>query len=358
MSQINFAALTLNPEEARSTSEVVFEQLYAAPEIANVHDVQTGVDMDRFIPLLGQYGLLGKIDPGGCSVNSEEGVIPVSQKKWQPKLVSFRLEHCQANVPDLLKFWKKSRIAAGTWEDVDNEMLAFIADRAIDATKQAILRHADFGNVNASPVGDGAGDETLTVGTDKGYFNVINGMWQQVFNDQAGAALIYRHTIAENALATKVAQLALGATAALDAMRAMYDNIDPRAFEGRNLTFQITRTLFNNWVALLEDKSLANAVFQKVEEGSTQWSYRGIPIIVRTDWDRNIRAYHDLGLTYYIPNRAILADLPNIPIGTSDTESFSEFRSFYDYKDKKHYMDVAYKIDMKILEEYAVAVAY
>ncbi len=58
MSQINFGALTLNAEEARDTNQVVFEQLYAAPEITEVHDVQTGVDMDRFIPLLGQYGLL------------------------------------------------------------------------------------------------------------------------------------------------------------------------------------------------------------------------------------------------------------------------------------------------------------
>jgi hypothetical protein len=358
MSQINFAALTLNSEEARSANEVVFEQLYSAPEIASVHDIQTGVEMDRYIPLLGQYGLLGKIDPGSCSVNSEEGVIPVSQKQWTPKLHSFRLAHCQADVPQLLKFWKRSRIAANTWEEVDDEMLAFITDRAVDATKQAILRLSDFGNTGASPVGDGLGDETLTAGTNKTYFNSINGMWQQVFTDQAGAALIYRHTITENGEATKAAQFALADTVALDSMRNMYDNIDPRAFEGRNLVFQITRSLFNNWVALLEDKALANAVFQKVEEGSTQWNYRGIPIVVRNDWDRIIKAYHDLGLTYYLPHRAVLTNLGNIPIGTSDTESLTELRSFYYMKDKKHYMDVAFKLDMKILEEYAMAVAY
>ena len=56
--------------------------------------------------------------------------------------------------------------------------------------------------------------------------------------------------------------------------------------------------------------------------------------------------------------RAILTDLMNIPVGTSDTESMQEFESHYDKTDKKHYIDVAYKIDMKILLEYAMAVAY
>jgi len=36
----------------------------------------------------------------------------------------------------------------------------------------------------------------------------------------------------------------------------------------------------------------------------------------------------------------------------------TSFESWYDKTDKKHYIDVAYKIDMKILQEYALAVAY
>jgi hypothetical protein len=356
-STIDFSTLTLNSEEARSTAEVVQEQVYSAPEIAQAFGIQTGVEMDRYIPILGQYGLVGKVDPGSCGVNAETGQVPTTEKQWTPKLISFRLAHCQADVDSLLKFWKKSRIAAGTWEQVDNEMMAFITDRVTDATKQSVLRIADFGATTHSPVGDGAGDQLLTAGTTKTYFNMLNGRWQQIFTDQAGAAVSYRATITENAAADYATQLALASDAALNVFRKLYENIDPRAFNGQNLVFQVTRSLFNNWQSYMEDKSL---VFQldRTENGSTTFSYRGIPILVRNDWDRFIRTYFDNGVGYDLPHRAILTDINNTPIGTSDTESITTLDSFYDKTLKTHYIDVAYKLDQKNLLEYNMAVAY
>ncbi len=357
-SVIDFSTLTLSKEEARDTSQVAFEKTFSRPEITQVHNVMTGIDMDRYIPILGQFGLLGKADPGACGVNTESSQVPVSQKLWEPKLISFRMPHCQDDIPDLLKFWKKARIAANTWEEVDNEMMAFINDRIADAVTQNIIRVADFAATTHSPVGDGTGNELLTVGTTKTYFNMLNGLWQQIFTDQALATpLSYRYEITENAGADKATQLALAANTALLAFRDMYNNIDPRAFEGGSLVLQITRSLFNNWQDYLEDKSLAFMLTQ-AEKGSTTWSYRGIPIIVRNDWDRIIRAYFDNGTTYYLPHRAILTDINNIPIGTSDTESFSAIDSFYDRTDKKWYLDVAYKLDVKLLLEYELASAY
>ena len=355
---IDFTTLTLNKEEARDTSQVVFEKTFVRPEISAVHNIMTGVEMDRYIPILGQFGLVGKNDPGACGVNTETGQVPVSQKLWEPKLISFRLAHCQDDIPDLLKFWKKARIAAKTWEEVDNEMMAFINDRTEDATLQSILRIADFGDVDASPVGDATGNELLTAGTVKTYFNMLNGLWKQIFTDQALAVpASYRFVIPENAAGDKATQGALAPDRALLAFRSMYENIDPRAFEGSNLVFQITRSLLNNWQSFMEDKSLG-FMLQQTEQGSTSWSYRGIPIVVRYDWDRMIRAYHDLGLTFYLPHRAILTDINNIPIGTSDSESFTTLDSFYDRTDKKWYLDVAYKLDVKLLLEYELASAY
>lgn len=356
---IKLSDLTLNTEEARESSELVFEGLYVKPELAEVHDVQTGVEMDKRIPILGQFGLVGKLHAGSCASNTSAEQIPTSEKTWVPKLIEFRLIHCEDDVPNLMKFWKKARVAAGTWEEVNNEMMQFIIDTAMDATLESILRIADFADTDASPIGDATGDEQLTVGVDKTFFNMLDGMWKQIYTFQAGAsaAEMYRHVISENAEATKVAQLDLAADAALLAFRAMYNKIDPRAFKSGQLTFQITRTLFNNWQDYLEDKSI---VFQldRTETGATKFSYRGIPIIVRHDWDRNILSYFDNGTIYQLPHRAILTDLMNIPVGTSDEESMKTLKSHYDPITKKHYLDVAYKIDMKILLEFAMAVAY
>jgi hypothetical protein len=351
---IDFSSLTLNTEEARSLAECIQEQVYAKPELTAVHEVMTGVEMDKYIPILGKYGMVGKVDPGACGVNSEASRIPTSQKIWTPKLISGRLTHCQADLPDLLKFWKKSRIASKTWEEVDNEMMAFINDRVSDAILESIFRISEFGDTDAEVVASGG---YLTAGTTKTYFNMLKGMWRQIFDDQAGSAKAYRYTIVENAGADKDAQLALAADRALKVFRNLYNNADSRIFEGNNPVLQVTKSLFDNWQDFMEDKS---AVFQldRLEKGSTTWSYRGIPIVVRKDWDRTIRSYHNLGTTYYLPHRAILTDISNIPVGTSDTESITTLNSWYEMKDKAHYIDFAYKLDQKNLQEELMAVAY
>lgn len=357
MSTIDFSALTLNPEEARDSSDLVFKKAFVNPELEQVHDVRTGVEMDKFIPIMGRYGLFGKAHPGSCNNNDVTDTIPTSEKQWSPKLISDRIIHCQDNVPDLLKFWKKSRIAANTWKDVDDEMVAFIQDTAGNAVSQSIIRHADFGDTNASPVGDATGDQKLTAGTDKAYFNVIDGMWAQIFADQAGSAEGYRYAITENGGVDKTAQDNLASDRALLAFRAMYNNISPEAFEGSQLVYQVTRSLFNNWQDYLEDQSLS-FMLTRAEEGSNKWSYRGVPIVIRADWDRIIRTYYDLGTTFYLPHRAVLADLNIIPVGTSDTESMSTFKSHFDETTEKWYMKSAYKLDMKILLEEEIASAY
>jgi hypothetical protein len=221
--------------------------------------------------------------------------------------------------------------------------------------KQSILRLADFGDTAATTVALGG---NLTNGTTAGYFTPLDGLWKQIYTDQAlGVPLAYRYAITENTNPTYVAQSALATDVALQAMRNMYENIDARAFEGRSLVFQLTRSLWNNWLSFMEDKSL---VFQldRTEQGATKSSYRGIPIIVRNDWDRFIRVYHDTAATWHLPHRALLTDLNNIPIGTSDEGSLANVDSQYDFITKSWYLDFAYRLDMKILLEYALASAY
>jgi hypothetical protein len=351
---IDFSSLTLNSEEARSLSETVQEQVYSKPALTEVHEVMTGVDQDRYIPILGKYGLVGKVDPGSCGVNAETGTIPTSQKQWTPKLISFRITHCQDDLPNLLKFWKKSaQINPGYWETIDNEMMAFINDRVSDAILESIFRITEFADTDAEVVGSGG---TLTAGTTKTYFNMLDGMWKQIFTDQAGSALSYRYTIDANAGGSYTAQI-LDAGESLNIFRTLYEKADTRIFDGNAPVFQVTKSIADNWEAYIEDKSLVFQL-QKVEQGSSRFQYRGIPIIVRKDWDRTIRSYYDNGTTYDLPNRAILTDIANIPVGTSDEQSLSTLDSWYEKKDKKHYIDVAYKIDQKNLQEALMAVAY
>jgi hypothetical protein len=246
--------------------------------------------------------------------------------------------------------WKRSRIALKTWEEVENEQVAFITDRGIDAVLEAILRISQFGNKTAAHIADGG---QITEGADVAFLTMIDGLWHQIYD----GATIHRYTIDENAELAEAGQLALAADRALLAKRDLYNNIDARAFETGNLTYQMTRTLWNNWSDYLEDKSLVFSL-DRAEKGSTKQSYRGIPILVRNDWDRNIRTWEDQGATLLYPNRMILTDINNIPIGTSDEESMKTLDSFYDKVTRSHYLDGAFYLDVKLLEEAMIAVAY
>lgn len=351
-SVINLANVTNNPEEARVISQAVFENLFANPELNRIHDVRTGVEMDTYIPIFGQFGLLAKASTG-CAI-SASGAIPVSQKQWTPKILEFRLAHCQFDVDQQFKLWKRSRIAANTWSEVDDEMMAFIVDRAIGAAKNEIIRIAWFGDTAAALI---AGGGIITAGTTLTYFNMLNGIWKQIYAaDTAGD--ITPVVISENSGASYAAQSTLDDDTALVAMRTMYETIDSRAFDYPDLTFQMTRSLYANWINLLEKNSITNAIFTDVEGKPNRLSYRGISIVERGDWDRNIKTYEDNGTTLNKPHRIILTPLSNIPLGTSDEESMSRVDSFFDQKDRTHYLDVAWKQDVKLILEDLISVAY
>src|SRR5574344_242533 len=176
-SLIDTADLTLNEQEALNVSEAVFESVYTKPVIESAHQVMTGIQMKTQIPFFGLMGLVGKVS-SGCTPNASAEKVNLTEKYWDPALVDFRLTHCQGDVSQLFKMWKRSRIALGTWEEVDNEMMAFITDRGVDAVYEAILRISQFGDTGAKLVANGG---YITAGKDIAFLTMINGLWQQVF---------------------------------------------------------------------------------------------------------------------------------------------------------------------------------
>lgn len=349
-----FTNLTLNNEEARSDADLIKVNPYYAPELTRIHGIQTGVIMDKYIPILGQFEDIGKIDPGSCGVNAFTDALPVSQKTWTPKLISSRITLCVDDIPAKLKFWMESNKASKRWEQINSPLKQFILDRTQEAVTRAIIRIAEFGDTGAKVVGSGG---YLTAGTVAALFTMLDGMWKQIFTDGALVTpLIYRYTISENTEGTKAAQLLLADDTAYKVFKAMDENLPPEAEAGNNV-FQITKSLWDNWVSYIENKAGAYRP-ELLQDGMTKETFRGRPIIVRKDWDRMIRKYHDLGATYYFPHRAILTDINNIPVGTSDTESFTSLDAFYWKKDKAHYTDVAWREDCKLLQENSITVAY
>ena len=353
-SKLDLALLTLNPEEARSSSEAVFTAALSNPALADGHFVAQGIQMNTQIPILGSFGLGGKA-ANGCTPNTNTGTIVASQKNWVPYLSQDRHVHCQADINQLFKMWPRAAEALRTW-DTAPALLAFLEQRVQEATINNINRIIWMADTGGDTFDNGG---LLTIGTDKAFFTQIDGLWKQI-GDAVTALTIpaaQKIEVAENAGASYAAQLSLASDRALKVLRGLYESLPAEAFGMAGLKFQITRSLYQNWRAFLEDKSL---VFQlsTAEQGSAVMTYRGIPIVVRNDWDRNIRAYEDNGTTWNDPHRAVLTPITNIPVATADEGAFNAYDAFYDKVTMSHYIDTAFYLDAKLIEEDKISVAY
>ncbi|NIV64610.1 MAG: hypothetical protein GWN40_00145, partial [Nitrosopumilaceae archaeon] len=176
---IDLTSLTLNEEEVRVASEAIFEKVFDNNELTAIHGVQTGIDMKTQIPFFGRFSPFLKADPGSCGTNAVSQTISTSQKYWDPKLLSGRLTHCQGDqTATLWKMWRKqAKVNPDYWSEIDNEEVAFLESRIIDAMHEDILLKTMFGDTAADNVSGGG---NITNGKDKDLFTPFDGIWKQV----------------------------------------------------------------------------------------------------------------------------------------------------------------------------------
>ncbi|UAB85686.1 hypothetical protein INR75_06640 [Zunongwangia sp. SCSIO 43204] len=356
MAILDLQNLTMNPEEATEVSKAIFIATITGGDLSEYHEIETGVTHKRQIPFIGNLGLVGKKQTG-CNRSENGASIPLTEKFWDPVLIGDRLAHCATDVNALLKLFKKAqRVNPDFYDRIGSEELGLIIAKVEQAMKKMNNRLVWFGDTAADNVTDSG---VITDGVDVAFFNILNGLFKQIFAEVPTSAKNYVE-ISKNAGASYGAQ-ALDPNTALGVFRAMHNAIDARFFEaieeGAQPELLVTRELYQNYWDQLEDKSLAFTL-QEAREGVNAMSYRGIPIKVRHDWDNNIRSYQDNGAKYNLPNRAILTVKENIPVGTVSEEDLGNIESWYEKKDKKNYIDFDLMLDTKHLLDYMTVAAY
>jgi len=187
-------------------------------------------------------------------------------------------------------------------------------------------------------------------------YNVIDGLWKQIFAEiNAGDSNFVDITQNENA--TYALQV-LPADSAVDYLGAMYDQADSRLLEQPDAKFYVTRSIADNYRKTLRTKTLGAGFLEVTENGRPQLYFEGIPVMVRSDWDRDIKRLFDNGTKVDKPHRALLTTPNNIPVATLSTDDFTTLESFYDQYRKSNIIDVAFSLDAKFLESYMAVAAY
>ncbi|MBF00614.1 hypothetical protein [Flavobacterium coralii] len=352
MGLINADALTLNAREAETVSEVIFERVFNDSDLAEYHEIETGIDVKTQIAFAERLGLLGKKSEG-CSPNEADG-FAMTEKFWTPVMEDFRLKHCQNDMPALLKLFRKSqRINPDFFDMVGTQELGVIISAVETALLENIHRKVWFNDTAAATV---ANSGVFTNGTDLDYFNSFNGLFKQIFAEVPTTAANYV-AIEANA-GTGYATQVLEEDAALAIFEQMVTKADERLVSADDAFILASRSLADNYRATLRNKNLGSGFLEVVEEGRPKLYFDGIEVKVRYDWDRYIKTYQDNGTKHHLPHRAVLTTKSNIPVGTLSEDDLTKLDVFYDKVSKQNIMDAAYTIDAKHLESYMTVAAY
>jgi hypothetical protein len=352
MAIVDVSQLTMNPLEVQEASKIIFERVYDNPLLTEIHDVETGVQMKTQIVFANRINrVLGKLSEG-CTPNEEEG-FTMSQKYWDPAREDFRIEHCQADLPVLLKLFKKAqKMNPDFYNVVDSEEFGVLVAALEDAMAESIFIKAWFADVNASTAPGGS----FTPGTDIARFNTFDGLFKQIFAEIPTTATNYVK-IDANAGANYTAQ-ELPADAALAIFRKMFNKADKRLNKDTEAELLVTATLFDNYVDTLETKTIANGYLERTEGGTVTAMYRGVRLVMVDIWDRTIDQYQDNGTKLNLPHRAVLTTKSNIPIGTLSEEDLAKLNIFYNEYTKTNVIDAVYTLDAKHLQNYLTVAAY
>lgn len=354
----DLSGLTLNAEEAQMVSEAVFEYVLKQSKLSEYHEIHENIQWKKQIVFIGTLGLVGK-KIIACSPDANGNQIPISEKFWEPELIGDKLEHCAIEGDALFKlFGKAKKVNPDLFDRIGSEDLQIVMARVAEAMQEMLNRIVWFGDTAADEVSE---DGYLTDGTDIDFFNILDGLWVQIFTDIPDTSPYYVE-IAANSEATYADQADLDADMAYSLFKAMWKASDSRfkqlVTDGNiKPVIHVTPDIYENWTDYKEDKSVGFTL-QNIEDGGLKSLFRNMVIVPRYDWDAIIKTYQDNETTYNLPNRALMTVKENIPVGTVSEKDLEEIKSFYVEDREVNVMKFALKLDAKFLEDYLAVAAY
>lgn len=350
-SSIDISGLTLNTEEAKEIGKLIIEKAFVQGNLSDIHDMETGVHYDMQIPFAGQIADSLKAS-SGCTPNAGTGVV-MTEKVWTPKLFDSRWEHCAADLNKLFKlFQKASRINPDFYNKIDSQEMGVIY-ALIEQMLRTTLPIKVWFSDTAADLASGSG--VFTAGTDLDLYNVIDGLFKQIFADSA----IPRVTISENGSASKALQDSdLTDEDAFNYLKEVVNAADARLLQDPSAQILVTRSIADRYKNHLRDKTLGNGFLEVTEDGKQRLFFDGYEVITMHEWDRTIRAAQDNGTTYNLPHRIVFTTPENIPVATVSVDDLEGLDSFYDQYRKSNIVDVAFSLDAKFLESYMAVKAY
>lgn len=348
--------LTFNGKEIMSLAQNIFERVFLKPQLSDVLTVITGIKAKEQIGFLGNLGLVGKKGGDTCPIPVSDEQISVTQKYWDPGTIEDRFAQCWKDIKNTFFIWS-TKNGIDIADLTDTEYMQFLEERFSDAVWEAVLRIAYFADEDAENVYDGG---VITDDIDVAYFNMIDGVWKQLFDEYTTTP---NASITKNAASTYALQRFDSTDTTNKVVHGyfseMIDEGDERLTGDPNAVFQVTWSVWRQYQKELQQSVATNELaWTMTQEGKKILAYNGIPVVPMRFWDRNINLYENTTVKWNKPHRILLTVPTNIVVGTEESDMMSQMVTWYEKKDRTVYTDIAWRMDALMLEKYMTAVGY
>lgn len=360
---INFNNLTPSNGAIQSLRELIFLALVDVETIGNLVKFMPKQKHGDKLGFVGEFGLLGKAHQG-CDPTYANDLVNTSEKTWDIKRWEIAEALCYADLEGTvaaLALKTKTNVADLTGTEYMDEIVAPLLERAV---KKLILRFAFFGDKNASTYDpDDHTTGTLKPGVDAGYFNLINGFFQQIFAGVA-AGTISRVVVDANTKTTSALQKAAIKTAgaATGIMDELIESASPvlRQLTGKRI--YVTQALADALAADIKANNKGSELqWEAIFDGITKTTYNGIEVVALPFWDEIIQGYLQNNTNvgaWDKPYRAIFTIKDNLLVGSESEDAVADINIFFDQKTKKNYIDAMDTIGALIGQDNLINVAY
>lgn len=342
---VDFSKFTFTAEQIRDINELVFDELLHAPDLNYICTLHTGIVYDKEIGFITGGGLVGKKGQG-CDPTPQEFTIGTRKVVWTPKTWEVFLAECAKDLEATAAVYTLNK---GVRMDdlTDTDYMAIVVKVLSEAIHDFIFRIVWFGDTEAENYTSG-GSGIITAGVDTEYFDIIDGYFKQL-ETAVTANSSQLVSVTANAAATKAAQLnGLTPEGAYKLLTEMYYKAPMPMRVSGNMRFLVTQSIADAYQQYLTDKNL-ESTYHNMVEGVNVLHILGVEVVALPMWDDMIRAFNDLGTTYYKPHRALLVEKANLAVGVPADEALTEVDAWYDKTSRKNYLLAKDKIDAKLL---------
>lgn len=354
MAGINFSGLTPKNGALQELSELIFLELKEEDKLGQLVTFMTAQEQGKKLGFVGKAGLLGKKSKG-CNPEYDKNLVQTSEKAWDLQEWSIAEQICYKELENTIA---EHFAANGTdmADLTDSEYMDTVVRPLLEqAIRDLVIRFVFFGDKDA--------EGTLKTGVSAEHFNLIDGIFKQLFQGVA-AGKTTRVAIEANTKATVAAQYEAMKQpgAATGVLNDLIINTPMKLRTVSDRVFIVTQAFADMLSLDIQNNNKGSDLqWEAIFAGIQKTKYQGVTVVAVPQFDEIIQEYlknETNAEAYDKPFRVIYGAKGNFRAGTKSKETMADLRVTFDDVTLNNYIYAADTIGALVVAEEYASIAY